>query len=80
MAVALDENTKIFVIHIIALLVILVDLSCLALIRLLLANKALIKILLKYLNYVDIFLFGLIIELFENIDMNEYAIKLVENK
>ena len=57
-----------------------VHLSYQAEIRLLLADKAPTKIPSKYLDYADIFLFDLIIELVENTGMNKHAIKLVEDK
>ena len=69
-------------IHIVALstLAIQVYLFCQAQLRLLLANKALIKVLSKYLDYDNIFSFDYTIELYENISINEYAIKLVKDK
>lgn len=47
---------------------------------LLMANKSFIKVLPKYLDYADVFLFDFVIELFKNIGMNKYTIKLVESK
>lgn len=70
---ALNKNTKMFVIYVGILLMTLtmhIYFFCQAQIRLLLANKALIKVLPKYLDYIDIFLFDLIIELFENTSIN----------
>lgn len=46
----------------------------------LLTNKALIKILFKYLEYTNIFLTDLAIMLLEHNGMNDYIIKLVNNK
>ena len=45
-----------------------------------LADKALIEVPPKYLDYADVFLFDLVIELPENTNMNEYTIELVEGK
>lgn len=44
------------------------------------ANKAVIKMLSKYLDYNNVFLFGLIIKLFENISINKYIIELIKSK
>ena len=49
-------------------------------IRLLLTNKTFIKVLSKYFNYIDIFLFNFAIELSKNTCINEYIIKQVESK
>ena len=57
-----------------------VHLSYQAQLGLLLANKAFIKVLPEYLNYVKVFLFNYIIELLENIAINKYIIKLIEDK
>ena len=43
-------------------------------------NKALIEVLPKYVNYTDIFLFDLVIELLENRNINKYAIELQKSK
>lgn len=62
-AMTLNENFKKFVVYITtlsALLVIQVHLFYQAQLELLLADKALVKLLFKYLDYVDIFLFNLI--------------------
>ncbi len=79
---ALDKNAKIFVIHVAALSAppMQVHSSHLTQLGLLLANKSSIKVLPKYLDYADVFLFDLAIELFKNIGMNKYTIKLVESK
>lgn len=45
-----------------------------------LADKASIKVLSKYLDYINIFLFDFIIELSKNTSMNKYIIKLIESK
>ena len=47
---------------------------------LLLVDKAPVEVPHKYLNYADVFLFDLLMELLENTDMNEHAIKLVKYK
>lgn len=44
------------------------------------ADKAPIKVLPEYLNYTNIFLFDLAMELLENINMNKNTIKLVKSK
>lgn len=46
----------------------------------LLANKALTKVRLKYSDYTNVFLFNNAMELPENTSINEYTIKLVEDK
>lgn len=66
--VVLDENVKIFVVLITTLsttltLVLQVYFFCQAQVGLLLANKTLIKVLSKYLDYINIFSFNLVIEL-----------------
>lgn len=64
----LNKNTEIFMIYVGILSMVLtmhIYLFCQAQVGLLLANKAFIKVLPKYLDYVDIFLFDFIIELFE---------------
>ncbi len=38
------------------------------------------KFLFKYLNYIDVFSFILVIKLLKNIDLNKHIIKLVEGK
>lgn len=43
-------------------------------------DKAFIEILDKCANYVDVFLFNLVIEHLKNININKYMIKLVDNK
>ncbi len=54
--------------------------SCQAQIKLLFADKAFIKVLSKYLDYTDIFLFNFSIKLLNNTVMNKYTIILVKNK
>lgn len=78
----LDENTKTFVIYIATLLAPIMQIYpfCQVQLRLLLVNKAFIKILLEYFNYIDIFLFDFAIKLFENTYMNKHAIKLIKSK
>ena len=43
------------------------------------ADKALIKVSSKFANFVNIFLSKLVIELSKYININNYAIKLVQN-
>ena len=47
---------------------------------LLFANKSPAKVLPKYLDYADVFLFDLAIELSKHTNMNKYTIELVERK
>lgn len=43
-------------------------------------DKAFTKILSKYANYVNIFLFNLVMELLKNTNINKHAIKLKKKK
>lgn len=43
-------------------------------------DKAFTKILTKYTDYADVFLFDLVVDLSENISINKYAILLIEGK
>lgn len=61
-------------------LVIQVHFSCQAQIGLLLAYKALVKVLFKYLDYADVFSFNFIIELSKKNSINENAIGLIKDK
>ena len=82
-AAALDENAKMFVVSIATLstaLTIYVYPLCQAQIGLLVPDKPPGKVLPKYLDYADVFLFDYTIKLPKNTSMNKYAIKLVENK
>ncbi len=78
----MDKNVEIFVVYIAALLALVMQIYPLsqAQLELLLAGKAFIEALLKYLDYTDTFSFDLIIQLSKNTDMNEYTIELVEDK
>lgn len=60
MVAALDEIIKTFIVYVAMLSTLIMQVypSCQAQIRLLMANKALINVPPKYLNYIDIFLFG----------------------
>lgn len=49
-------------------------------IGLLATNKAFIKLISKYLNYVDIFILIFVIELSKDTSINKYIIILVESK
>lgn len=79
---ALDKNFKTFVVHIAALEApeTIIHPFQKVQIALLQADKAPTKILFKYLDYADIFLANLAMELLEHNGMNNHAIKLVENK
>ncbi len=82
-ATALDKNVETFVIHIAissTTLVIQVYPSRQAQVGLLLADKALSKILSEYLDYNNVFSFDRTMELPENTSMNKYTIKLVKDK
>lgn len=82
-AATFDENTKTFVIYVATLSVALtmqVYPFRQTQVGLLLVNKAFIKILSKYSNYTDVFLFNLVVELPGNMRMNEHAIKLIKAK
>lgn len=78
----LDKNTETFMVYVATLSAseIKVHSSCKIQFRLLLADKALIKILSKYLDYTNIFLFDLLMELLKNTNINKYIIKLVKDK
>lgn len=83
--VAWDKNSKIFVIHVAALVVtranaIKVYSSRAPQLALLQWDKALAKIPAKYINHADVFLSNLAMELPENTDINKHAIKLVKSK
>lgn len=82
---ALNKNVETFVIYVVTLsatstLAIGVHFSCQAQIKLLPTDKATIKVLSKYLDYTDVIIYNLIIELSKNTNMNKYTIKLVEDK
>lgn len=79
----LNKNIETFIVYFTTLSttpIIQVYPSYQAQVRLLLANKAFIKDLSKYLDYIDVFLSNLIMELLENTSMNEYIIKLIKDK
>ncbi len=81
MTVTLNKNIKIFVLYtntLLATLAMEVYHFCEACIGLLIAEKDLIEILSKYLNYTNFF-FDLTKELLENISINKYIIELVES-
>ena len=81
---ALDEEFKTFVIYIVALVALLAKMtiysSHIALISILKHVEALIKVLIKQDDYVNIFLFDLAIKLPENTSINQYAIELEKDK
>ncbi len=81
--VALDKNTKTFIVYIANLLIFLtihINFFCQAEVGVLLVNKVSVKILSEYSNYGNTFLSKLAIELTENTGINKYAIKLVKGK
>lgn len=81
--IALNENIETFMIYVATLLsgpAIQVHFFCQTQVCLLLVDKSIIKVPSKYLDYADIFLFDLMIELPENMDMNEYNIELIDGK
>ena len=82
MAIALDENTKTFVVYIVILSAPTMQVHPFlqAQIGLFLANKAPTKVLPKYLDYDDVFLFDFAKELPENTGINEHVIELVKGK
>lgn len=59
---------------------ILIHLTRMTQITLLQANKALIEVLDKYFDYVNVFSFNLVIELLENISINKYTINIKKDK
>lgn len=78
---ALDENSKIFVIHISALEATKGMYSSQAIqIAALQWDKTLTKVPAKYFNSANVFSFDLVIELPENIRINEYVSKLIEGE
>ena len=80
--VAQDKNTKTLLIYVTTLLAssMLVYLFCQAQIGLLLVDKVFTEVPTKYSNYIDVFLFDLVIELSKNTSINKHVIKLVEDK
>ena len=78
---ALNENSKIFVVYAAALKAeASIHLPQIAQIAALQWNKAPTKILVKYYDYIDVFSSDLDMMLCENIEMNEYAIELIDRK
>ena len=78
---ALDKNSKTLMIHIIALKAeTSIHLLQIAQIAVLQWEKALIKILAEYSDYINVVFKDLAIELSENIGKNKYTIKLIEEK
>ncbi len=79
----MDENSKTFIVHMLALDIaeeLLIHLFRAAQIAILQWDKALTKILAKYSDYADIFFSELAMELPENMGINEYAIELIDRK
>ena len=81
-ATVIDENAETFMVYVATLSTPMmpVYLSHWAQIRLLIAEKTPTRVLSKYSDYADVFLFDFAIELSENTGMNEYAIELEEGK
>lgn len=79
-AVALNIKAKIFVINITTLLAISTYLSKKAQIKGLLAKEAFIKVIAKYLDYINVFPPDLTIELLEHIVINNYTINYMKKK
>ena len=79
---ALNENFEIFVVHGAAqeALELAIHPSRAPLLAVLQKNKALTKIPLEYVDYVDVFFLDLVMELSKNTGINEYTIKLIEGK
>lgn len=82
MAAILNENANTFVIYVTALSFSIMQIYSFYQVQigLLLADKAPIKVLPKYLDYADIFLLQLAIKLLENTGMNKYTIKPLKDK
>ncbi len=80
--VALDDSTKTFMVYFATLStpVMQVYPSYPAQLELLPADQAPIEVPPEYLDYTDIFLFDLMMELFENTNINEHTIELIEGK
>lgn len=80
----LDEKSEMFIVHTAALKSLLARItiysSQTAWSANLQLNEALIKILLEYTDYADIFSLNLAIELLENTGINEHTIQLKDDK
>lgn len=76
----LAKSAEIFVIYIAALLRTPIYLSRKDQIRTLSANKTLTKVPVEYLDYVDVLLLDLVIELPKHTDINNHTINLIEYK
>lgn len=82
-ATALNKNAKTFVVYVITFLaapIMQVHLLYQVQVDLLLIDKALVKVPLKHLDYIDIFLFDLAIKLLKNTGINKHTIELVKGK
>lgn len=76
MKVAFDKIVETFVVYVVVLKIeTLINLVQIAQIAILQQDKAFIKVLAKYADYVDVFSFDLVIELLKNTGINNYAIK-----
>lgn len=79
-AAALDKKVEIFIVHMTVLLTLSIHPSRKTQIRVLIAKKAPTKLPAEYLDYADVFLPDLVIELLEYIGINNYTIDFVEDK
>lgn len=79
---ALDKNAKTFVMYVGALETMRIAMHLIqkAWIFLILADKALTKVLSRYFNYINVFLFNNTMKLPKSTGINEYIIKLEEVK
>ena len=80
-AAAMDEDSETFVVHVASIIETMsIHLAREAQIAALQADKAPTKVPAEYADYVDVFFPDLVMELPENTDMNEHAIKLIDRK
>lgn len=82
-AATIDENSEMFVMHVVVLeakLSMLMYSTKKAQILVFQTDKTPTKVSAKYLEYTNIFTFNLAIELSENISIYKYVIKLIDNK
>lgn len=79
-AIAFDLKNEIFIVYVVFLISFNIHLFHKAQITLLKAGKSLIVILLKYVNFANIFSSELIAQLSEYIKINDYTINLIDSK
>ena len=78
---AMNKNFETFLVHVASVIeIILIHLARKAQIAVLQVDKTPIKIPVKYSDYANVFSSDLEMELFENTDMNEHIIKLINRK